>query len=192
MLKFSATLWKLISHLHTVSLNYISTSRMVLFFKKPIFPSELHLYLRSGTPVANMCRVQKFTRDVRKAKWTRNVHAYSLELLPLCPSPLCLSSLTFIHTLTQTNTFILDVTAELCQICFLVLSAHFILLLFLSVFLSFFTFFPTSCFCLHLALGLLLHCKGHIHVTSTFKTKCTCVSEGTAVWGQVNLDFKMW
>lgn len=151
----------------------MSTSRMMLSLKACIAISA------ALTQV--VCDHFYYPCRVSVVKWTRNMYSMHLHLqrgaaLLFSLSPPCLSSLTIIHThLTQTNMFILGVTAF----------EHFLLSSLWHRFHIYFFFFPTS-FCIHLLLGSPLYYKRHICVTSMFKSKCTCVSEGTAVWGQEN------
>ncbi len=155
------------------------------YFFKSLFPFESHFHGRSATPFANMYRVQIFTCDVSTAKPTRNMSAPTVwSCFPLCPLPLCLISYIPPHTPTHTHThiFILDMTAKqyLKSRAPIPLLLFFMLLVKLSFALLVLLQFPPR-------PSITLQRSHPCHLT--FKTKYTCVSEGTAVWGQVNLDF---
>lgn len=76
MLLFAVTLWKLIPHSHTVSRNYISTARVVLFFMSLNFHQRCIYAEGLLSPPANMCRVWRFSQDV--VSWTGRTFAPSV------------------------------------------------------------------------------------------------------------------
>lgn len=150
MLTFSTTLWKLITHLRTVSPNYISTTSMVLFFKSLYFhlsciyteglrPFLLILYVQ-GSRVHSGCEQSK-------------VNLYACMHLQcgaafLCPSPLSLSSLTFTHTHLHKHIFSFWrwQLPNIWRICSPVSSYHFTcaVFFFFLTFFSHFLFLPPS------------------------------------------------
>lgn len=167
MLLFSATLWKLIPHLHAVSPNCISASSTVFCFMCAYFHHRC-IYSEGLRPVLLLCAEGHSGFKSGELNWK--------DLQLQCGAVLLLHKHIFSFWKWQAP-------RRFDEFAFQSPAPHFT-----------FTFFFLSrfLFCLCFPLGLLLHSKGHNHVTSMFKTKCARVSESTAVWGQVNLDFKMW
>jgi len=113
-----------------------------------------------------MCRVCRFTQDVNIVLWVEleDIHTWSRRF-------------------THVHVFIPEVTTFRALWRLAPQSPrHFT-----------FTFPPFhSHFLLLFSPGLLRHSRGHNRITFKFKTKHTCAPEGTAVWGQAILDFRMW
>ena len=124
-LLFSATLWKLIPHLFTVSPNSLSTPSRMSFFYRSLFPSELHLH-KSLWPFLLVCA--GFREWISKPLNHKHVCTYSVKLLFSWSFTSMYSHLS--HTFTQAHTtfsftFIgRDSSTEIWRICFSVSSPH--------------------------------------------------------------------